>query len=158
PPPARGEPGSPTAGGHHQSSEFRSDPELGGAIQSRAGKPGTDAGRGGRADGDRPAGLVPIGNGQDAEPHARDAAQMGGSTRTEAESGSVVRLIGNAAWRTGRADLGAGMGTTGPDGRFAVVPAPRHGIPMKLGRYVVVSKSAGLPGVTADDVAAPSGG
>lgn len=55
--------------------------------------------------------------------------------------------------------LGAGMGTTDRDGRFAVVPDPRHGVPMKPGRYVVVvSKSAGPPGVMADDVAAPAGG
>src|SRR5262245_6843000 len=62
-------------------------------------------------------------------------------------------------WPKDDLTLGAGMGTTGPDGRFAVVPDPRHGIPMKPGRYVVVvSKSAGPPGVAADDVAAPSGG
>lgn len=55
--------------------------------------------------------------------------------------------------------LGAGMGTTGPDGRFAVVPDPRHGVPMKPGRYVaVVSKTVGPPGATAEDVAAPAGG
>ncbi len=46
---------------------------------------GQDASRGGRADGDRCAGSVPIGDRQDAEPHARNAAQMGGGTRAETE-------------------------------------------------------------------------
>lgn len=62
-------------------------------------------------------------------------------------------------WPKDDLNLGAGMGTTGPDGRFTVVPDPRHGVTMKPGWYVVVvGKTAGPPGATADDVAAPAGG
>src|SRR5438132_2174943 len=63
PPPARAEPSPPTAGRCHQSAEFHGDFESGGEVQSRTGRPGNDAGRGSRADGDRPAGSVPIRNG-----------------------------------------------------------------------------------------------
>src|SRR5262249_42291023 len=99
PPPAHSEPDPPAAGPRHQSAEFRRDLEPGGPVQSRPGKPGTNAGEGGRADGDRRAGTVPIGNGQDAEPDAGDAAQMGGSTRAETGRGFIARLTGGAAWR-----------------------------------------------------------
>jgi len=50
------------AGAIHRQS-FTADPELGGAVQSRAGKPGTDAGRGGRAEWASTRRPCPIGDG-----------------------------------------------------------------------------------------------
>src|SRR2546422_11465316 len=76
-PPTRGEPDLPTAGRRHQSAEFRGDPEPGGAVQSRARKPRTDAGRGRPAHGHRRAGSVPLGNRRDAEPPAGISARLG---------------------------------------------------------------------------------
>jgi hypothetical protein len=58
---------------------------------------------------DRPTRLVPLGNGQDAEPHAGDAAQMGGSDGAASGGWVVVGLTGQAKrslWRIREFSMG----------------------------------------------------
>ena len=89
PPPARGEPDPSSTGWHHRSEGVRGDSELVRAVPQRAGKPRLDARRSSRAYEDRRAGTFPVGNGENAEPDADDAPQIGSGIGPEAGSGVV---------------------------------------------------------------------
>src|SRR5439155_16519455 len=71
------------AGGRHRPAEFCRHSGFAGPSQSGTRESGFDAGHRGRADGDRRARAVALGNRQDAQPHAGDAAQVGGGPGAE---------------------------------------------------------------------------